>query len=345
MLFPTVNDWPDEAEEDRRLWRILTSWDAPLRFSNSRVYSQFTLVTRERLWGHYLTWLNKRGWLHRVERPAERMNYARLTHYLEDELVRPTSSGRPQADYTLYMRVRGLWRVVSLFHPEGNYKWMLRHPLRPRGPFHLRGRARLPWVGGDDLVRLALEKISQLSDGPRGGKQAIQYRNLLAIAFLSAAPIRLNNFIHLQIGTHLVQQVGSWILQIPSRQTKAGVAVGLNIPAWLEPGLSYYVSYVRPALLRDCFTDRLWVKRDGVLSRIGMTQGIYHETSLLLGQGLRTHAFRHIAARDILTSSPTDREFARAVLGHRGAESLWWYDHGTEQAALERWHRRLFSGE
>ena len=81
---------------------------------------------------------------------------------------------------------------------------------------------------------------------PRG--QARLYRDGLMIACLAYRPLRLANFISLELGHHLQRRGSGWWLEIPAAETKTRRAITLPFPEPVVPALERYLAYWRPQL-------------------------------------------------------------------------------------------------
>jgi hypothetical protein len=87
------------------------------------------------------------------------------------------------------------------------------------------------------------------------------------IALLSYAPLRLNNFVGLQIDRDLIKEGDRWFIIIPPQNDKTRTDLEFQIPEDLENEFSTYINDVRPRLLRQPACKALWVSsRGGALS-------------------------------------------------------------------------------
>ena len=102
----------------------------------------------------------------------------------------------------------------------------------------------------DDLVRLGFQLMAQAEAGAglRPRVQARLYRDGLMIACLAYRPLRLANFISLELGHHLQRRGSGWWLEIPAAETKTRRAITLPFPEPVVPALERYLAHWRPQL-------------------------------------------------------------------------------------------------
>ena len=84
--------------------------------------------------------------------------------------------------------------------------------------------------------------------GLRPREQARLYRDGLMIACLAYRPLRLANFIGLELGRQLQRRGNGWWLEIPAAETKTRRPIALPFPEPLVPALERYLAHWRPQL-------------------------------------------------------------------------------------------------
>jgi hypothetical protein len=79
-----------------------------------------------------------------------------------------------------------------------------------------------------------------------GPSPALACRRGRIIAHLAARPLRLRNFVALELGRHLVRAGQGWRIVIQSAETKTGRPLELPFPEVLVPMLERYLTVHRP---------------------------------------------------------------------------------------------------
>ena len=156
-------------------------------------------------------------------------------------------------------------------------------------------------------------------------RAAVTAQLAVAIAILSAAPVRLANLTAIRLGTNLIKPGGldsNYWLVFPDYDVKNRVRLQHHLEPYLTQLIDEYVHDFRPALLRGRNEDWLFpgqhgAAKDKVSFSGQITDRIYKATGLRM----TVHQFRHAAAAIMLQSRPGEYELVRLCLGHRNVQT------------------------
>ena len=148
------------------------------------------------------------------------------------------------------------------------------------------------------------------------------FRDALMVAFLVCRPLRLGNFVGLQLGRHLLRHQGGWVISIPGEEAKNHQPLEFDLTPSLVPHLEFYIAEVRPLISKSQTTSNLWVAwQRSALSYISAYFRITQATRKLLEVEINPHMFRHCAATSMSLVSPGVARAAAPLLGHRSFET------------------------
>jgi hypothetical protein len=156
-------------------------------------------------------------------------------------------------------------------------------------------------------------------------RTAVTAQLAVAIAILTAAPVRLANLAAIRLGTNLIKPNGPnsnhWLV-FPDYDVKNRVPLEYPLEQYLTRLIDEYVHDFRPVLLRGRNDDWLFpgefggAKHEVCLSS-QITKRIYKATGLRM----TVHQFRHAAGALILQHRPGEYELVRRLLGHRNVQT------------------------
>ena len=160
------------------------------------------------------------------------------------------SSRRTTPPGTVLVRLQSLAVVLRWLAPEQARPWLVRILAPLAAVAQPVGDKRSRLQRADNLVRLGCRLMAQAEAGAglRPRAQARLYRDGLMIACLAYRPLRLANFIGLELGRHLHRRGTGWWLEIPAAETKTRNAIVLPFPEPLVPALEVYLARWRPQL-------------------------------------------------------------------------------------------------
>jgi integrase len=137
------------------------------------------------------------------------------------------------------------------------------------------------------------------------------------IAFLSARPLRLRSFAGLVIGRHSIADGNEYRIVLAPEDTKNGRPYETPIPARLAPYLKIYVEQMRPILVGEHDSDRLWISVNGAnMSEPSISHRLCKVTDRELGRPINPHLFRDCAMTSRAIDDPSNILAMTAVLGH-----------------------------
>jgi integrase len=302
------DEWP---ELDRRLWSEASEKDDPFAEGSGARLAEATLHTRWMAWRRFLGFLKRTTPDELRRSPSERVTPDRVRAYAAH--LRETC-----APYTVACGIDGLYGAARLLMPEKDWDW-LRHmkmrlfaaaPRRKRGPV-ITSMQLLKL--GDELMRESkVEKGSAISL-----EDAVQYRDGLMIAVAAYIPLRHKNFASIEIGRHLLEEDGRWIITIPPEDSKTKIPIDFELPVELQGPLLVYLKLVRPRLFRDLPSKALWVSaKGGRLSYSAIGPVFTRHTTARLGIRVSPHDARDAAVTLWALHEPGQIGVARDLLGH-----------------------------
>ena len=171
-------------------------------------------------------------------------------------------------------------------------------------------------------------------------KAAVTVQIAVAVAILTAAPIRAGNLAGIQLGENLVKPGGPdspYLLVFPDYDVKNQVDLTFELDDYVTAVIDEYVHDHRPVLMRGSNEDWLFPGTDGGaknphLFGIQITERIQKITGLRM----TLHQFRHAAAAIYLKHHPGDYETVRRFLGHRNIRTTVRFYCGLETIQASR---------
>ena len=152
-------------------------------------------------------------------------------------------------------------------------------------------------------------------------KAAVTAQIAVAVAILTAAPVRASNLAAIRLGENLNKPGGPdtpYLLVFPEYDVKNQVDLTFELDEYVTAVIDEYVHDFRPALMRGSNEDWLFPggeggSKDAHLFGIQVTDRIQKVTGLRI----TLHQYRHAAAAVYLKHHPGDYETVRRFLGHR----------------------------
>jgi site-specific recombinase XerD len=139
------------------------------------------------------------------------------------------------------------------------------------------------------------------------------------IALLACCPVRLKNYIALEIGRSFVQIKNVWWIVLSASETKERRADERPTPAFINEGINRYLRLYRPILLRRKSSSRaLWVSSQfGSDMKYSYAAELIPETTRsTIGVSVSPHLFRTAAASTAATHAAATPHLASALLHH-----------------------------
>jgi integrase/recombinase XerD len=228
-----------------------------------------------------------------------------------------------RAEATLARALEGIAALVRACHPPDEARWLTdvarrlsrkAKPLRPKEP-------RTASI--EELIRLGERLLAEgrelLDSGKRHG--AALFRDGLIILTLVAHPIRRSNLAALQLGKTVFVEGTLIHVRFAAEDTKNGVELPREYPAWLVVPFQEYLEAVRP-ILRETAEEPdegwVWIGRCGNRMAAQSLRVITtNRTRKYLGRAVPPHNFRHSTVTDVARFDPEHIGIAKDVLGHR----------------------------
>lgn len=269
-------------------------------------------------YGFFLMWREECGELNPDEPASQRVTRKMLSAYLD--FLKQRNRG-----HTVHNRIQELGNAMRILAPEQDWTWIGRAASRLRAET-VPARNKLSRLRPlDELIGAGFALMNFAETEPRFSprKRAILHRDGLMLTFLGFLPIRLRNFAHIRLRTHL--QENCTVLAISAAEIKGRRPHEAWIADLLQQKLHRYLQHHRLVLLAarlhgDASTDRLWISAEGTPMS---EEGIYRRVAKATARsGARTgpHLFRTSAATTIAIRAPKDINIITPVLGHSGPE-------------------------
>ena len=207
-------------------------------------------------------------------------------------------------------------------------------------------------------MEIGMRLMTQARATPDGSerRRATRYRDGLMLALLAMRPLRLANFVNIEIDRHLVNRAGALWLSFEAAETKNRRALEFPYPDNLIDHLGHYLRDVRPRLCsqttgrnpRATFQKpglHLWVSGTGAALRpkVFFTMTV-RRTTEAFGQRVNPHLFRDCLATALAADDGDVAWAIPHVLGHRTTRtSERHYNHALGQREIETFQRHVES--
>lgn len=156
-------------------------------------------------------------------------------------------------------------------------------------------------------------------------RSAVTAQLAVAIAILTAAPVRLTNLTSIRLDHNLAKLDGpdsDYWLEFPGYDVKNRIDLRYPLPGFVTEIIDEYVHNFRPQLLRGRNEDWLFPgQRAGAKGKISFSGQITKRIQKLLGLRITVHQFRHAAGAIILKHRPGEYELVRLLLGHKNVST------------------------
>jgi site-specific recombinase XerD len=302
--------WP---EADRQAW--IVAYQPAERLKPGGAASHLRPVTRDdltRRYGYFLDFLRRRGLLSTSALAAENVTPENVAAYIA-ELKAHVSS------VTVYGSIFKLRRASQLICPARDFTWLsdierdLASDRRPRSKFD-----RLVLTGVLLEAGLTLFTEAETATNLTDLERARQARNGLMVALLALCPIRLKNFVALEIGSSIVEIKGQWWIALTALQTKEKRADERPVDHMLNSALNRFITTHRPILARGASSSALWLSsNDGQpMRKPGVYSVITSTTLSTVGVAVCPHMFRTAAASTAAVHGHANLHLGPAVLNH-----------------------------
>jgi integrase len=177
------------------------------------------------------------------------------------------------------------------------------------------------------LRDLGLRLMTQPQRATAEMRHANQYRDGLAIAMLTAEPLRIGDFGTLQMNRNIRRLSDRYTVDVA--ETKNGESITFDLPLWLTEPMDLYLARYRPYLLARrgrWWTSTpeyaFWVSSNGTaMTAQQLSRRIVHRTREAFGRPVNPHLFRDICATTIAIEDPQHVGMILSILGHRSPKT------------------------
>ena len=281
------DQWP---EADRLAWS--TACRPGERLKRGGPASHMKENTRNdlaRRYGYFLDYVQRTEGLDPNAGPTAYVTPERVDGYLAELQARVRS-------VTVYGSIYKLRRTAELLNPGADLAWLreieddLALVMQPRSKFNR-------FVDTNVLVDAAMELMAKADAATKQSPlaRARQFRDGLMVALEALHPIRLKNFVALEIGRSFKKVNGTWWILLSASETKEGRADERPIVAYLSRWIDRYLSEHRPVLARTQDPPpSLWLSsNDGKPLSYSAVEKIFSRTTkALVGIDINPHLFR-----------------------------------------------------
>ncbi|MBU6420135.1 MAG: hypothetical protein KGQ79_10480, partial [Proteobacteria bacterium] len=163
-------------------------------------------------------------------------------------------------------------------------------------------------------------------------RTACAYQQGLMIALLAVRPLRIRNFLALELGRTLLADGTGYSMVFGADELKMAQNGALNepFPEALLPHLGLFLAVYRPTLLRQGdakqarpATNHLWIDRYGApMQEPAMRVTIKTVTGRAFGKAVWPHLFRDCLATSVAIEQPALMHIASVMLGHTSLQTI-----------------------
>jgi len=215
--------------------------------------------------------------------------------------------------------------ALKVLAPDADWTWLGQWQYRWQRAARPRDRRR-QMIDPRRLVTLSIElmetagEIGSLIEGAR------QFRDGLLIAILITLALRRRSLESLRIDRQ-IQRVGDHYAVVLDRDdTKTGEPVEFDVPPWLTPYVSRYLSEYRPRFPKASDQAPLWLStKGGMLGADAIYDVVCRRTTAAFGISIHPHLFRAIAATAFAREAPEKIAVAGDFLTHANLETMHYY--------------------
>lgn len=200
-----------------------------------------------------------------------------------------------------------------------------------------------------DLKRRFLTAPARMWQDVQNSKRRNRWRlaeaqGALGIEILMFVPVRLKNLTALAFDEHLfLREGGISTLMLSADETKTGENLEFDIPLELAARLIEYRDVIAPAVIGRK-PKHLFSNDDGSVKGFATVRYLVQRYfKQYVGMHMNPHAFRHLAAKFILDSSPGGHVLVQHLLGHQQLETTVAFYCGDNSTRAGRHHHALLT--
>ena len=300
-------EWPTR---DRDIWQVNgvpgEPWDDPRPADHLKPVS---LEKYQRGYGRWLTFLAGRGALDPDAAPADRVTPRLVWTYVRD-LHR-----RGNMPSTIIGRVGELHMAMRILAPDVDMAWIRRPRGRSIYATLVKRRRTLLVPDAFVLKRWARDIMAAAERDLDDPRNQAAFRDGLLIGMLASRARRIRSMTGLRSDQDLVFRDGGFEVELEENQVKTKCPDWFPVPAHLTRAVQLYLDVVRPALLGDRQSDRLWISVRGTpLVQMSIQVMVHRRTKKRFGIGFGPHRFRHAIATTAALRGSDQPHLGAAVL-------------------------------
>ena len=305
------DDWP---EADRAAWDNLFTVGA--LFEDDGPCSHWAKGSRNMRRQSYGQWLS---FLTRIDQeaissaPGDRVTPNRIKAFIED------CEDRSLSTVTVKNQVLNLFAITKAMEPLDDWSWLYTTVKRLTNRANRHSLPAPHPIDARQIFQWSLQFMEETAANIQlsAKTQAIQFRQALMIGFLIAWPVRRRALLAMRVDHHIQRTSDGFVILFPAEDMKDGKGRSVQLQNALVGPMAQYLDIYRPLLVAKKQTDALWINQygDGITPD-GFSKELPRITERHLGIGIRTHAFRHIAATTIAERDPEHVNIMRDILGH-----------------------------
>ena len=295
-----------------------------------------TISGREQTYGALVAYLKVNGAPGALSRPVDLITADTMTEYTDFLRQRLKAS-------SIHEELNRLAATLRILAPDRDWGWIRRLPNAPSRAEIEQSKKRISPPDPAVVLNAALAQFDAASSKPPCVLASVEARDGLIIAFAALFALRRKNLGEIERGTHLLEDASTVRLSF-SDTLKNRTGILFDIPHWLMPRLTLYLTQHRPRLLgKTKDHGGLWVSRRGTqLSPITIAMIFNDFGNKKLGRQLNCHVLRHAMASTIIVRNPGDNDLAAAALGHRTTKMVdEVYSKSASRELTRVWQRKL----
>lgn len=303
-------DWP---APDRHAWEAAVSPGSVV--FDAGVAAHWRPGTHSRVvqsYGRFLNYLHVEGQLDLTVAPGDRVDRETVIAYVTELQTQVES-------VTVHGYVVHLERALAVMAPDTDWHWLARLAARLGARAEPSRDKRHKVVPIEDLFDLSIRLMDEahVDTGSVSKRAAVRFRDGLMIALLSHRMLRRRSFINLSIGAHLKRASDGYRITLDSDDTKNGRSYEAPLPGNLTPSMDAYLDLVRPVLLGERHSGRLWITHTGTdMADSSFYIRIREVTKRELGRPINPHLFRDCAMTSRAIDDPDNIRSMQPLLGH-----------------------------
>jgi integrase len=228
---------------------------------------------------------------------------------------------RTNQDSSICTLLHHLRLALKLICPQVDWSWLLTITKRIAASAPRRAR-KYGLVTSDQLQVLGIELmdaavVESKEKGEISKVIAMQYRDGLLIALLSAFVPRRRTLAAMRIGKQLIRAGKLWALDFPAEDIKNKRALDFPISPALSERIDVYLEQFRKRLPGAESHDALWPSNQRrAMSASAIYDAVKRRTKSKFGFGVNLHRFRHGSGSLWSIWDPVNVRGVKDLLGH-----------------------------